>query len=39
VPASPAAGQARHPPVDEVAGEVLGGDAGRPVLPALAQLC
>jgi hypothetical protein len=32
-------GQAREAAADEVAGEVLGGDAGRPALPALAEVC
>src|SRR5208283_207792 len=38
VPAAPAAGEARESAADEVAGEVLGGDAGRPALPALAEV-
>ena len=38
MPAAPAAGQPREPAADEVAGEMLQGHAGRPALPALAEL-
>src|SRR5208337_938340 len=38
VPVPPAPGQPGEPPADEVAGEVLLGDAGRAPLPALPEL-
>ena len=37
VPVPPAPGQPSEPPADEVAGEVLLGDAGRSTLPALPE--
>jgi hypothetical protein len=38
VPATPAAGEPRESAADEIAGEMLYGHAGRPALPALAEV-